>query len=280
MTVQGAAAIAGSATIMTALISLTIWYIRPPDLQRILQRFGNDLRFQLNSSAVNVVPLRLFIGVGWMRASAEKLGDGDWWTGAKLSSFLALHGEQGRIVFPAYQSLVREVFIPYAVALAAVILIGELLAGLAILTGTFTNAALLGGLFMNLNFLLAGEPDPNTFYIVIQMVLIVTGAGAVFGFDRRLARSWTRSLIVAQPIAGAPVSCYAYLIGLILAATAGIYSSMYVTDTSAAGSVRDPAMILVVLSSLAVIWLALKLARARIGRGGSLTATSSDRSSG
>jgi thiosulfate dehydrogenase [quinone] large subunit len=280
MTVQGAAAIAGSATIMTALISLTIWYVRARDLQRILQPFGNDLRHQLNSSVVNVVPLRLFIGVGWIRASAEKLVDGDWWTGAKLSSFLAVHVDQGRIVFPAYQSMVREVFIPYAMVLAAVIVIGELLAGLAILTGTFTNAALLGGLFMNLNFLLVGEPDPGTFYIVIQIVLLVTGAGAVFGFDRRLSRSWTRSLVVAQPVAAAPASCHVYVIGLILAATAGIYSSMHVTDTSPAGSVRDPAMILVVLSSLAVIWLALKLARARVGRGSSLPASTSDRSPG
>ena len=66
-------------------------------------------------------------------------------------------------------------------------MIGQLLTGIAIGLGLFTNLALLGGLFMNLNFLLIGRVNPSAFYIVIQTVLFVGDAGMILGLDVLLA---------------------------------------------------------------------------------------------
>src|SRR5262245_771339 len=41
-----------------------------------------------HTAVVVLLPLRLFLAAGWLRASAEKLIDRQWWTGAKLRSFL------------------------------------------------------------------------------------------------------------------------------------------------------------------------------------------------
>ncbi len=67
--------------------------------------------------------------------------------------------------------LATEVFLPHAAVFGWVVMVGQLLAGLAILCGGFTSAALLGGLFMNLNFLIAEAPEPRAFYIAIQALL-------------------------------------------------------------------------------------------------------------
>lgn len=77
------------------------------------------------------------------------------------------------------------VFLPHAQILGWVILLGQLLAGLAMLAGCFTNAALVGGLFMNLNFLISGVPHPSAFYLVIQLTLLLTNSGATLGASAR-----------------------------------------------------------------------------------------------
>ncbi len=206
-----------------------------------------------------LVPLRLFIGLGWLRACAEKLTDPGWRDGSTVEAFLSRHAAAGEVAYPWYETLIRAVFLPHAAALALVILLGQLLAGVAITSGAFTNAALLGGLFMNLNFLLAGAPNPSAFYIVIQAALLVTNAGAVLGLDARLARTIHHPLLVAQPLGerrrhrwGAPVLPVGALAGIT-----ALYSLAHVTDSSPAGSVEDPAMIVVILAQLTLAWATL-----------------------
>ncbi len=92
------------------------------------------------------------------------------------------------MVFPFYHALVTDVFLPNAALLGWGVMLGELLAGVAILVGMFSNAALLGGLFMNLNFVLAGVPNPSAFYIIIQLTLFTGGVGAIVGMDAFLGR--------------------------------------------------------------------------------------------
>ncbi len=203
-----------------------------------------------------LVPLRLFIGLGWLRAGAEKAIDSSWRDGLSLTAFLGDHLAAGEVAFPWYETLMEQVFLPHAALLALVILLGQFLAGAAIATGLLTNAALLGGLFMNLNFLLAGEPNPSTFYIVIQVALLLTHAGAILGLDAGLSRTIHNPLLVAQPRAArhrrqwrVPV----LPIGAIALVTT-IYALAHVTDWSPAGSVEDPAMIVAILAQLSLAW--------------------------
>ena len=215
-----------------------------------------------------LVPLRLFIGLGWLRACAEKVLDPGWRDGASLVAFLRDRVLAGEVAFPWYETLIAQVFLPHAAPLALLIVFGQFLAGVAIAAGGLTNAALLGGLFMNLNFLLAGAPNPSTFYIVIQVALLLTNAGAIFGLDARLAKTIHTPLLVALPIAErrprdwrTPI----LPIGAISVITA-VYALAYVTDWSPAGSVEDPAMIVAILALLSLTWAAIAWLREDVRR--------------
>ena len=215
-----------------------------------------QLRQAVREDGAYLVPLRLFVGLGWLRACAEKIMDPGWRDGSSLATFLSGHVSAGDVAFPWYETLIAQVFLPHAAPLALLILLGQFLAGMAIAVGGLTNAALLGGLFMNLNFLLAGAPNPSTFYIVIQVALLLTNAGAILGLDARLARDIHKPLLVAQPLAErcrcrwrAPM----LPIGTISLITA-VYSLAYITDWSPAGSVEDPAMIVAILALLTPAW--------------------------
>ena len=215
--------------------------------------------------AVYLVPLRVFIGLGWLRAFAEKAIDPNWRDGASLAAFLERQRESGEIMFPAYDALVGELFLLHAAALGFVVMLGQLLAGLAILTGAATNAALLGGLFMNLNFLLAGATDPSAFYIVIQAVLLPTNAGAILGLDARLYPALGHPLLAARPAArgGPRVGAATLLSGAVAALGVAAYALVHVRDWSPGGSVHDPAMILSILATMAAAWSLLAFVRAR-----------------
>ena len=214
------------------------------------------LRQAVREDGAYLVPLRLFVGLGWLRACAEKVIDPGWRDGSSLAAFLSHHVAAGEVAFPWYETLIAQVFLPHATPLALLIVLGQFLAGVAIAAGGLTNAALLGGFFMNLNFLLAGAPNPSAFYIVIQVTLLLTNAGAILGLDAGLAKIIHPPLLVAQPLAErrrrrwrAPV----LPIGAILLVTA-VYALAYVTDWSPAGSVEDPAMIVVILALLSLAW--------------------------
>src|SRR5258706_7718509 len=59
-------------------------------------------------AVVALLPLRLFLAAGWLRAGAEKLIDPQWWNGNKLRSFLtAPHSEALPFFRPIMESWIR-----------------------------------------------------------------------------------------------------------------------------------------------------------------------------
>jgi thiosulfate dehydrogenase [quinone] large subunit len=195
-------------------------------LQRELQRENGYL-----------LPLRLFIGLGWTRAGLEKLMDTGWHSGSSLTAFFTGQLDSGMIYFPFYEWLATDLFMPHAQLLSWIVIVGQLLAGLAIGMGLFTNPALLGGLFMNLNFLFIGRVNPSAFYIVIQVTLLSANAGMVLGLDalavRRMAikRVQNRQLFLLLAIG-------LWVIALLV--------MPYIRDYSP-HSVGDPAMLLFIM---------------------------------
>lgn len=215
------------------------------------------LRAEAAKPAIVLVPARAFIGIGWLRACAEKVGEPGWRDGSSLTAFLADRLADGSVSFPLYRQAIESAFIPHAAVLGIVVVVGQFLAGAAILAGGFTNAALLGALFMNANFLLAGAPNPSAFYVVVQAALLAAQAGAVLGVDAELSASIRNPYLVAQPPGRGAVGR-----GFFAATAAGcllatVVALAHVGDWSAAGSVHDPAMVVAMLAWLGVAWAAI-----------------------
>jgi thiosulfate dehydrogenase [quinone] large subunit len=223
------------------------------------------LRAWARQPGLALLPARVFIGVGWLRACSEKLADPGWFGGASLEGFLSRQLAEGAVVFPLYERAIVDLFLPQAAVLAVVIAVGQFLAGVSILVGGFTTAALLGALFMNVNFLLAGAPNPSAFYLVVQAVLLAGGAGAAVGVDADLSRVIRNPWLVAQPAgrgrmgeAGRGVLAALALVCL----TASLLALLQAEDRSAAGSVDDPAMVAAMLAGLGAVWAAVGWLRA------------------
>lgn len=228
-------------------------------LRRMLDLFGvssanlsrdalwSVLRRLAKREAALLLPLRFFIGLGWLRAGLDK-PLGDLLSAVWLRDFFETQLSSGEVVFPLYRWLIEAAFLPYAPLFSVMVVAAELLIGLMILLGAFSQLALLWGLGLNLLFVWAGVPNPSAFYLVIQAVLFTGNVGALFGLDYLLSKRVPYSLLCAQPSALPQTYQQSRLTLLTLSAfccVLSLSSLPFVRDFSP-HSVEDPAMILVV----------------------------------
>jgi thiosulfate dehydrogenase [quinone] large subunit len=233
--------------------------------QSIVGRIKGSVTRELRHPAAFLFPLRLFIGIGWLRAFAEKVISSEWFDGEAVGAFLDTSMAIDSMAFPLYGQLIETVLRPGSRWIGLVVMGLQFLIGLAILIGTYTNLALLIGVGLNVNFILAGRIAPSAFYIVIQTALFVTGAGGILGLDGVRARSGRASsiLLVAHPdLRYASRWDKAAVIGLVVVA-AGLswFGFAHATDLSPSG-VFDPALVLgtvMGLGALSLIILRIRL---------------------
>jgi thiosulfate dehydrogenase [quinone] large subunit len=128
-----------------------------------------------------LLPLRVFLALGWLRAGAEKLVDPTWWNGDQLRSFLTEHAAE---IVPVYEPFARGVVEPLAAPVTWLVTTTQVLIGVAILLGYRFNLAVAAGIVLNFHFMLAGSVNPSIFYIAIGVTLILGNAGAVASVDR------------------------------------------------------------------------------------------------
>ena len=177
-----------------------------------------SIKEDILKNTVFLLPLRLFIGLGWIRAGTEKIVSEQWISGEILNNYF----------------------------------IGQLLAGVSIFFGIFCNIGLLGGLFMNLNFILAGSINPSAFYMIIQSVLFTANTGAIVGLDKIICRYIPYEICVAQINGKKPNptiekwSYFTLIIGSFC--LAGIVFP-YIKDFSP-NAIHDQGMIIFILSIL------------------------------
>lgn len=220
--------------------------------EQIMNPMRRSVNSQLRQEGAILLPLRLFIGLGWTRAALEKLLEPAWHNGTALLQFLTEQANADAIYFPFYQVWVVELFVPHVQFLSCVIMIGQLLAGIAIGIGLFTNLALLGGLFMNLNFVLIGRVNPSAFYIVIQTALFAGNAGTILGLDTLVPRliPMNGKTAVKPSRHSTPTSKrWGYLLLTGFSWLITLLVIPYIRDYSP-HSVDDPAMLLFILSAL------------------------------
>ena len=169
--------------------------------------------------------VRIYVGWQWLVAGTEKLTGysidigsfgqhtGNSWIftshpGAALSGFL--HGAiaQATGPYPAVQGwyswFLQHIALPIAPGLSYVVTFGEILVGLGLIFGVLTGITAFFGVFMNLNFMLAGAVSINPIIGGLALFLVLAWRVAgYYGGDRwvlpLLGTPWTGSLTRYPP---------------------------------------------------------------------------------
>lgn len=193
-----------------------------------------------SSHVFGLIPLRVFLAVGWIRAGVEKLVDRHWWNGDRLRAFV---GANRSVAVPPFRPFLDHVAVPLAVAVSFVVLAAEIACGIAVGVGRPLRAALRWGVFLNVVFMLSGPVNPSVFYLVMEIVLLLAVAEGTIGV--RPSRPGPRTL------AGAAV----------LLASAGVLAP-YVRTLEPAKVIADPALTLLFLALLTCATLVARFALA------------------
>jgi thiosulfate dehydrogenase (quinone) large subunit len=165
--------------------------------------------------------VRLYVGYEWLTAGLEKLTgysfafDGSF--GQKVANPWVFSGHDGIAMagfvngalklavgqHPAvqgwYAGLLQNFVLPNAAVFAYIVTFGEVLVGLGLIFGVLTGIAAFFGVFMNLNFMLAGAVSINPIIGFLALFLILAWRVAGFyGVDSYLlpllGTPWTGKL--------------------------------------------------------------------------------------
>lgn len=136
--------------------------------------------------------VRVYVGYEWLIAGWDKVLNPAWFgsdAGASITGFVtgALAKTTGAHpdVQMWYASFLQNAVLPYPAAWANAIAVGEVLVGLGLIVGCVTGIAAFFGLFMNLNFMLAGTVSVNPILFTLSIFLILAWRVAGYwGLDR------------------------------------------------------------------------------------------------
>lgn len=138
--------------------------------------------FTNKNSAWIWLVLRIYVGWEWLSAGWEKIHSPLWVgqnAGGAMSGFIngALSKTTGAHpdVQGWYAYFLEHIILPHIQLWSHIIAYGEVLVGVALIIGIFTGIAAFFGLFMNLNYLLAGTVSTNP-------ILFVCGIGLIFAW--------------------------------------------------------------------------------------------------
>ena len=100
------------------------------DFKFFFQKFMKFLHSELHEEGAYMIPLRIFIGIGWLRAAMEKILDPNWSNGESLTNFInaQISGEQ--VYFPIYESVLKDIILPNVQLLSLIVVVGQLFAGI------------------------------------------------------------------------------------------------------------------------------------------------------
>lgn len=161
-------------------------------------RFAHFFTASTASSPLWLI-VRLYVGYEWLTAGWDKVANPAWFgsgAGAAMNGFVngAVHKtaefcQTGAACHPDvqmwYAGFLKGAVLPHLVSWSNAIAVGEVLVGLGLIVGCVTGIAAFFGLFMNLNFMLAGtlSINPILFTLSIGLVLAWRVAG-YWGLDR------------------------------------------------------------------------------------------------
>ena len=193
---------------------------------RAIVRAARALVARHRAVPAGVLFLQLFLGLGWLRAAAAHGLSPSWWSGGEVLGFL-LETEQRRL--PFYDPLVDLVIRPFPDLLSIGVWAIQVSVGIGLVLGLRPILWVLVGMFLNVNFILAGEVNPSVFYLVMATPVLLWVVGGRLDADsaRRLSR-------------------WALLVGVAVVAVCLPFVSTVDPDHV----VEDPALVLITLALL------------------------------
>jgi uncharacterized membrane protein YphA (DoxX/SURF4 family) len=139
-----------------------------------------------------VVPLRLYLAVGFLLGTAGRLAN---WSGWRDE----VHGFLGSYLpyAPAFYRPVMNLTLQHVDLFARLVFVGEAFVGLSLFLGAATRLGAVIGIFLSLNYLLSKGNTPwsvnNDFAFIVGMLAVAfTHAGRTAGLDAWLSRRWPR----------------------------------------------------------------------------------------
>ncbi len=172
-------------------LDMTTYQPNPSALARL---FFYDTR-----SAIFWLLVRVYVGYEWLSEGLEKLSDPLWFgpkAGTALNGFVqeALHktaafcppgpAECYADVSNWYAAFLQNVVLPHVTGWSYIVTLGELAVGLGLIVGLFTGVAAFFGLFMNINYLLAGAISTNPQLLILALGLVLSRRVAgYYGLD-------------------------------------------------------------------------------------------------
>ncbi|MBI4093810.1 DoxX family membrane protein [Candidatus Kaiserbacteria bacterium] len=136
--------------------------------------------------------IRLYVGYEWLVAGLDKIANPAWFgsgAGAAMKGFVAGALSKTAGAHPDvqmwYAGFLKGAVLPHLVSWSNAIAVGEVLVGLGLIVGCVTGIAAFFGLFMNLNFMLAGTVSINPILFTLSIFLILAWRVAGYwGLDR------------------------------------------------------------------------------------------------
>jgi thiosulfate dehydrogenase (quinone) large subunit len=148
--------------------------------------------------------VRIYLGYQWLQSGLGKVTNPAWMdSGVALKGFferaVAIPDAPARpaISFDWYRTFLTSMLDGgHYVWFAKLVVVGELLIGVALILGAFVGIAAFFGAFMNWNFMMAGTASTNPVLFVVAILLILAWKTAGWwGLDR-----------IILPLVGAPWS--------------------------------------------------------------------------
>ncbi|CEI80651.1 DoxX family protein [Oceanobacillus sp. M60] len=131
------------------------------------------------------VIIRLYLGFRWLTSGWGKIVGGEFDAGGYLQGAIAQTTGENPAVQGWWATFLETVAIPNAGLFSVFVMWGEVLVGLGLILGIFTNLAALMGVVMNFSFLLSGTFSTNPQMAILGIFIAIAGANAGrYGLDR------------------------------------------------------------------------------------------------
>ncbi|MDY0405009.1 DoxX family protein [Virgibacillus sp. 179-BFC.A HS] len=157
--------------------------------------WNHFIRHNKYAGAVLAV-IRVYLGYTWLTAGIGKWMSGSFDASGFMKGAIASASGENPAVQGWWAAFLQHIALPNAELFSNVVMIGEILVGMALILGVFTNFAALMGIIMNFAYLFSGTVSINAQMVLLTTFLIVAGFNAgKFGLDRWIIPFMNRKLV-------------------------------------------------------------------------------------